>query len=174
MSRLSAESLFRERAAIRCHLLQTCTDRSECGTEDDFALKYWPLHPVRPQTARPSSPSRPNPLVGGRSVGRARSSRHKAILVNKAARPVGWSEKETALVYVFLLFLCLDQIQLHCYFSASTIYCLSLGRSLPPSPSLLLSLSLSLMPYFMPLAYNKTESRRSGERGRKEEGAVNR
>ena len=62
-------------------------------------------------------------------MGRARLSRHKAILVNKAVQ-CRLSEEETALVYVFLSFL-FDQIQLHSYFSASTIYCLSLGRSPP-------------------------------------------
>ena len=58
----------------------------------------------------------------GQRVGRARLSRHKAILVNKAVQ-CRLSEEETALVYVFLSFL-FDQIQLHSYFSASTIYCL--------------------------------------------------
>ena len=98
-------------------------------------------------------------------MGRARLSRHKAILVNKAVQ-CRLSEEETALVYVFLSFL-FDQIQLHSYFSASTIYCLFGEVSLSLSARLAVLPLLSLMPYFIPLAYNRE---RRSEKGR----AVNR
>ena len=71
------------------------------------------------------------------------------------------SEEETALVYVFLF----DQIQLHSYFSASTIYCLfgEVSLSLSLSARLAVLPLLSLMPYFIPLAYNR-ERRSEGGR----------
>ena len=136
-------SFQRETSALHCHH-QHGTDRSECGcgTEDDVALKYtaMPLHLICPQTELP-------PLLG-RSAGRARLSRHKAILVNKA---VPCRSEETALVYVLLdrpdpitqLFLSLNNL-LSLFGEVS----LSLSARLAALPLL----CLSLMPYFIQLS----------------------
>ena len=92
-----------------------------------------------------------------------RSRRHKAILVNKAARPVGWSVEGDSVG------LRLPPLPLPRPDPITQLF-LSLNNLLSLFGEVSSSCCLSLMPYFMPLAYNKTE--RGG--GEKEGGAVNR